>query len=135
MRLGEPLSGGVHSLRSFAALVRLVGCALVLAFTTSCIIETKPPTNDFRVVNRTEMDLKITVADVPEHNGGRTQTARAGVIFHFSWEASLGDCYGSAVIAADPDGNEVARLDQPICRADRWIFEANGRVHLDEASG
>jgi hypothetical protein len=134
MRATEPPRGRLSRTRSSALLVRLVGCALVLAFATSCIIETKPAANSFRVDNRTEADLKITVTDVPEFNGERTHTARAGVVTHFDWEASLGDCYGSAVIAADLDGNEVARLDQPICRGDRWIFEANGRVHLQEAS-
>jgi hypothetical protein len=134
MRATEQPRGRLSRTRSSALLVRLVGCALVLAFATSCIIETKPLTNGFRVDNRTEADLKITVTDVPEFNGDSTQTAKAGVVFRFSWEASLGDCYGSAVIAADPDDNEVARLDQPICRGDRWIFEADGRVHLQEAS-
>jgi hypothetical protein len=133
MRATEPPRGHPSRTRSTALLVRLVGCVLVLAFATSCILS-EPAPYDFRVDNRTVMDLDITVIDVPEFNGDLTQTAPAGVVFYFGWEASLGDCYGFGVIAADPDGNEVARLDQPICHDDTWIFEADGRVHLQEAS-
>jgi hypothetical protein len=119
-----------------ATLARLGSCMLALALATSCIlIETQPPRYHFGVDNGTDMDLQITITDVPDSlDETYTQTARAGVLFHMSWEASLGECYGSGVVVTDPDGHHMARLEQPICRNDVWVFEADKRVHLQQAS-
>jgi hypothetical protein len=115
-------------------IVLLVG-GITLALSAGCpTIETKPPTNDFRVDNETDTDLFVTIQNVPDWpDREQSRPVRAGILFFFSWEASLGDCYGSGVVATAPDGTEVARLDGPVCDGDKWIFGADGSIVLEEA--
>jgi hypothetical protein len=108
---------------------------LTLVLLTGCpLVENIPPTNDFAVDNNTEVDLVVTIPDVPDWaDGTQSHSVDAGLLVFFSWEASLGDCYGTGAVATDPGGTEVARLDHPVCDGDKWIFEEDGGIVLEQA--
>jgi hypothetical protein len=112
----------------------LVG-GITLALAAGCpTIETKPPRNHFGVDNETDAELVVTIQNIPDQlDGVRSVPVRAGILYFFSWEASLGDCYGNGVVATAPDGTEVARLDGPVCDGDKWIFGPDGSIVLEEA--
>lgn len=111
----------------------LIGGFTLFLLTGCPLVEDIPPVNHFIVENNTGGDLIVTINDVSDWaDEVRSRPVEAGVRFYFEWEASLGDCYGSSVVAADPGGTEVARLDHPACGGDKWIFEEDGGIVLEQ---
>lgn len=119
------------ALPSMSGSAYLAAVALAVVLLSGCLVETKPRSSTFMVDNRTPAPITVTIHAMTENPDGRTMAIPAGNLFGFSWVGAVGSCDGTGAVAIDPDGKELARLSQPVCDGQRWVFEPDGRIHLE----
>lgn len=109
--------------------VLAVAVTVVVAL-SGCVIDRGAPTAVIK--NQRATTIAVTIEDTA-NDPTRGSEARGPVAIAPGQEYAMSteDCLGTGAFATDDAGREIARLTQPLCSFDAWVFEADGTNHVD----
>jgi hypothetical protein len=112
--------------------VALILAILAVGMLGGCfIIETKPQPDPIVLIdNRTPHTITITLQGLREDHPLRVLTVERERDVGFP----IRDCLGEGAIATDPSGRALARVDQPLCGGDQWVFHQDGSTMFIQGS-